>query len=65
MSMTAMSAQVYVMLMDERATAETIAVYLFDVAANHMGLSANGDMAEKSAQTAKVLVALRPDFETH
>lgn len=30
--------KVYVMLMDERAIAETIAAYLFDVATEHMGV---------------------------
>jgi hypothetical protein len=56
---------VYVMLMDQRASTEAITAYLFDIATNYMGLSASEYIAERSAQTAKVLLALRPEFETH
>jgi hypothetical protein len=55
---------VYVMLMDQRASKEQIASYLFDVAANHMGLSAP-TYAERSDNAASVLVSMRSDFETH
>jgi hypothetical protein len=57
--------KVYVMLMDERATREAIAAYLYDIATNYMGLSAHAYVAERSANAAAVLVGLRPDFETH
>jgi hypothetical protein len=57
--------EVYVMLMDQRATAEVIAAYLLDISTNYMGLSANQILAERSARTAAALVALRPEFETH
>jgi hypothetical protein len=55
----------YVMLMDERATAEAIAAYLFEIATRHMGLSHIGRLAEASNRVAKTLVMLRPEFETH
>jgi hypothetical protein len=55
----------YVMLMDDRATAETISAYLFEIATSHMGLSRTGDLADRSARAAKALVAMRPEFETH
>ena len=55
----------YVMLTDQRATAEEIAAYLFDIATNHMGLSSSAELAERSNQAARILINLRPDFETH
>lgn len=58
-------AKVYVMLMDERATREAIAAYLYDIATNYMGLPAHADVADRSANAAAILVGLRPDFETH
>lgn len=57
-------AKAYVMLMDDRATKEEIAAYLFDVATNYMGLSARAELAERSGATAAVLVAMRSEFET-
>ncbi|HTJ64597.1 MAG TPA: hypothetical protein VL899_12370 [Alphaproteobacteria bacterium] len=55
----------YVMLMDERATAEMIATYLDVIAADHMGLGYSQRRAAASRQVAEKLVALRPEFETH
>jgi hypothetical protein len=56
----------YVMLMDERATAEAIRRYLYWVATEYMSLTdVNGRLAERCARTATLLVAMRPDFETH
>ena len=55
----------YVMLMDERASAEAIAAYLFEIATRHMGLSHIADLAARSERVARTLVALRPEFETH
>jgi len=57
--------QAYVMLMDQRATAEAISAYLFDIATRHMGLSRIADLAERSDRAARTLVAMRPAFETH
>ncbi len=57
--------KVYVMLMDEWASSAAIAAYLFDIAANHMGISAHARLAECSARAAAALVALRSGFETH
>ena len=54
----------YVMLMDERATAETIAAYLELIAAKRMALGNNQHRAETSRRVAEMLVALRPTFET-
>ena len=58
------TAKAYVMLMDERATADAIGAYLFDVATRHMGLS-GATLAERSERAAKALIALRPEFEMH
>ncbi len=56
----------YVMLMDERASADAIAAYLFEVATDNMGLSADSaNLAERSGNAANALVALRAEIETH
>jgi hypothetical protein len=57
--------KVYVMLMDERATANSIAAYLFDTATRNMGLSARAELVERCSRAAATLVGLRPEFETH
>jgi GTPase SAR1 family protein len=54
----------YVMLMDERATADRIAAYLYEIAAEHMGLGQHQRLAEASKNVAEALVTLRPEFET-
>jgi hypothetical protein len=56
--------EVYVMLMDEGATAEAIAAYLHEIATGHMGLSSL-QLAERCRRTAKILVSLRPHFQIH
>ncbi len=56
--------KVYVMLMDEHATAETIAAYLFEIGTVHMGLC-DPELAERSKNTAEIVVGLQPHFETH
>jgi len=53
--------KVYVMLMDEQASAAAITDYLYYIATDYMGLSQH-DRAI-SAQVADILVALRPEFE--
>ena len=59
-------ARAYVMLMDEQASAEAIAAYLFEIATANMGLSADSsNLAERSANAANALVALRAEIETH
>ena len=58
-------AEVYVMLMERRASSKAIAAHLFDIATNYMGLSAHPELAERSSRAARALVALRPEFETH
>jgi hypothetical protein len=55
----------YKMLMDERATAEAISAYLFEIATKHMGLSNIADLADRSDRVARTLVTIRPEFETH
>jgi GTPase SAR1 family protein len=55
----------YVMLMDERATAEIIAAYLYGVAAEYIGLGRSTQLEETTRGVAETLVALRPEFETH
>ena len=52
----------YVMLMDHDADA--ITAYLIDIATCHMGLSSAG-LLDRCNQTAKLLVALKPGFNTH
>ena len=59
------AAKAYVMLMDERATAEAVAQYLFQVATQDMGLSDTTSLAQRSERAAKSLVNMRPSFETH
>ena len=59
------AAEAYVMLMDQRVMAEGLASYLFQVATQHMGLSATERLAQRSEQAAKTLVDMRPSFETH
>jgi hypothetical protein len=56
---------VYVMLMDHRASAKTLAAYLFDTATNYIGLSASKELAGRCQTAATTLVRLRPEFETH
>jgi hypothetical protein len=55
----------YVMLMDERTTADTIATYLYGIATERMGLGDHQRLAEISKSVAASLYALRPEFETH
>jgi hypothetical protein len=57
--------EVYVMLMDQRATEQAIASYLFDISVNHLCLSDRPRLTERSARTAALLIELRPTFETH
>lgn len=57
--------KVYVMLMGERATETDTAAYLLNIATEHMGLSDSDRLAERSEHVAKLLVSIRPDFETH
>jgi hypothetical protein len=57
--------EVYVMLMDHRASEAAINAYLFSTATGHMGLSPSDSLATASANTAAILVALRPEFEIH
>jgi hypothetical protein len=54
----------YVMLLDEHATAEAIAAYLFEIATIRMGLSDIANLADRSDRVARTLVTLRPEFET-
>jgi len=57
--------KVYVMLMGERASAERIAAYLFDVATVRMGSSNKSIECQAARRTGEALVALRPTFEIH
>ena len=57
------AARVYVMLMDERASVEEIAEYLFDIASNHMGLSDHAFLRQVSDEAAKIAFSLRGEFE--
>lgn len=55
----------YVMLMDEHASAQIITDYLFDIASRHMGLGNKAELLKRSAETADILLRMRPEFETH
>jgi len=57
--------KVYVMLMDERATAEEIAVFLLQVATEYMGLALDAEQIQRSELIAIALIKLRSEFETH
>lgn len=55
----------YVMLMDNKATADSISAYLYYIASEYMGLGHQQRLADSCASMAETLVALRPEFETH
>jgi hypothetical protein len=55
----------YVMLMDEGATAEEIAAYLYYIASGWMGLGERDDLKQRSEEVARILVSLKPEFQTH
>jgi hypothetical protein len=57
--------EVFVMLMDNGASEQAIAAYLYDVATNYMGLSPSSLLMARSADAAKLIAGLRPNFETH
>lgn len=57
--------EVYVLLMEQRATQQAISSYLYDTATGYMGLSPSPRLFERSAHTAELLIALRPTFESH
>jgi hypothetical protein len=58
-------AEVYVMLMDQRATPGAIAAHLYDRAINYIGVPDRPEVFERSRRAAELLTALRPSFETH
>ena len=55
----------YVMLMDQRLPRDAIHQYLYDTATGYIGVSPGEKLTERCAQTAAILVGLRPEFETH
>jgi hypothetical protein len=57
--------EIYVMLMDDRASEATINTYLLATATEYMGLSPSDFLAAASAKTAAILVTLRPEFGLH
>jgi hypothetical protein len=57
--------EVYVLLMDHRASEDVINAYLFATTTEYMGLSPSEFLAAASEKTAAILVALRPEFELH
>jgi hypothetical protein len=56
---------IYMMLMDERASAGAIAEYLYRLATEHMGLSPRPELAARCSNAAATLINLRPQFELH
>jgi hypothetical protein len=57
--------KLYVMLMDDGASREIIAAYLYDFATVHMGLSPRPELVANGALAAERLAALRPSFQSH
>jgi hypothetical protein len=57
--------EVYVMLMDQRASETAIGKYLFDITTGYMGITPRPELTERCQRTAATLIALRPQFETH
>lgn len=57
--------EVYVMLMDHRASESEIEQYLYDTATDYMGLDPHDALEKRCATTAQILVGMRPQFETH
>lgn len=55
--------RVYVMLMDQAASAEEIAGWLYAVATGHMGLPPSPRLEERGRNAAAALVALRASLE--
>jgi hypothetical protein len=53
----------YVMLMDERRSAEEIAAYLNDIANDYMGLGDRPEIRSRSRLVANALIHLVPQFE--
>jgi hypothetical protein len=54
--------KVYVMLMLDRVSADTIAKYLFDVATVYMGSSNESIERQAAKRTAEALIAIIPTF---
>ncbi len=57
--------KVYVMLMDERATADAISTYLCNTSIGHIGLSPSEFLKDRARKTADALTAVRPMFDLH
>lgn len=57
--------EVYVMLMDHRASEGEIEQYLYDTATDYMGLTPHDALETRCTTTAQILVGMRPQFETH
>jgi hypothetical protein len=55
----------HAMLMEENATAEQIAEYLWLTATDHMAVSPSPELAERCKLTAEKLIELRPQFQTN
>ncbi len=56
---------VYTMLMDRRTSENAIRDYLYRTATQDMGITPYEGLNHRCAETAAVLVGLRPQFETH
>lgn len=52
---------VYVMVMDQRASADDVAAFLLDIETRHMGLTP-GDRT-RAQRVAEMLISMRPQFE--
>ena len=57
--------KVYVMLMDENATADAISTYLYDTSIGYIGLSPSDFLRDRARKAADALIAVRPMFDLH
>src|SRR5580692_6629630 len=57
--------KIYVMLMNENATQQSIAAYLWEVAINYMGMSPSSWLKEHGDHAAALIEGLRSSFLTH
>jgi hypothetical protein len=57
--------KIYGMLMNENATQQSIAAYLWEVATNYMGFPPSPQLKEHGEHAAELVVGLRSSFLTH
>jgi hypothetical protein len=56
--------KVYVMLMDDRASSQAIAAYLYDIAISYIGITPGPELKARSTHAGSLVVSIRASFET-